>query len=94
MKLIGVPLRRPDFNEITAAAVLAAGLWVLAVGLAHVTRMDLTKGDAGALLLVMLWACMSTRMGIRVGAGGRHLVANVLGCGLLLAFYEFARTLF
>ena len=50
MKFIGVPLRRPGFNELTAAAVMGSGLWVLAVGLAHVTRMDLTKGDAGALL--------------------------------------------
>jgi hypothetical protein len=56
--------------------------------------MDLTKGDAGALLLVMLWACVSTRMGIRVGAGGRHLAANLLVSGVLLALYEVARTLF
>lgn len=94
MKFIGVPLRRPGFNELTAAAVMGSGLWVLAVGLAHITRMDLTKGDAGALLLVMLWACVSTRMGIRVGAGGRHLAANLLVSGGLLAFYELARSLF
>jgi hypothetical protein len=93
MKLIGVPLRRPGFNELTAAAVLGSGLWVLAVGLAHVARMDLSKGDAGALLLVMLWACVSARMGIRVGAGGRHLAANLLVSGALLACYELARTL-
>lgn len=94
MKLIGVPLRRPDFNEITAAAVMGSGLWVLAIGLMHFIRMDITKGDAGALLLVMLWACTSTRLGIRVGAGGRHLAANVVGCAVILALYEFARTLF
>lgn len=93
MKLIGVPLRRPDFNELTAAAVMGSGLWVMAVGLAHVARMDLNKGDAGALLLVMLWACVSTRMGIRVGAGGRHLAANLLVSGVLLAAYELARVL-
>lgn len=94
MKLIGVPLRRPDFNELTAAAVMGSGLWVLAVGLAHIARMDLGKGDAGALLLVMLWACVSTRMGIRVGAGSRHLAVNLLVSGVLLALYEFARTIF
>lgn len=94
MNLIGVPLRRPAFNELTAATVMGSGLWVLAVGLAHFARMDLTKGDAGALLLVMLWACVSTRMGIRVGAGGRHLAANLLVSGVLLALYEVARGLF
>lgn len=93
MKIIGVPLRRPGFNELTAAAVLGSGLWVLAVGVAHVARMELTKGDAGALLLVMLWACVSARMGIRVGAGGRHLAANLLVSSLLLGLYELARTL-
>lgn len=94
MNLIGVPLRRPGFNELTAATVMGSGLWVLAVGFAHFARMDLTKGDAGALLLVMLWACVSTRMGIRVGAGGRHLAANLLVSGVLLALYEVARGLF
>ncbi|HEY0818796.1 MAG TPA: hypothetical protein VGD46_08470 [Rhizobacter sp.] len=94
MKLIGVPLRRPGFNELTAAAVMGSGLWVLAVGLAHALRMDLTKADAGALLLVTMWACLSTRMGIRVGAGGRHLAVNLLVSAALLAAYELARTLF
>lgn len=94
MKFIGVPLRRPGFNELTAAAVMGSGLWVLAVGLAHVTRMELTKADAGALLLVMLWACVSARIGIRVGAGGRHLAANLVVSALLLAVYEVARGLF
>jgi hypothetical protein len=94
MKLIGVPLRRPDFNELTAAAVMGSGLWVLAVGLMHAARMDLTKGDAGALLLVMLWACMSTRFGIRVGAGSRHLAANLCVSAVLLGAYEVMRTLF
>ncbi len=94
MKIIGLPLRRPGFNELTAATVMGSGLWVLAVGVAHIARMDLTKGDAGALLLVMLWACVSARMGIRVGAGGRHLAANLVISGLLLGAYELARTLF
>lgn len=93
MKLIGVPLRRPDFNELTAAAVMGAGLWVLAVGLLRFTSLPLTKADAGALLLVMLWACMSARFGIRVGAGGRHLAANLAVSAALLALYEAARTL-
>lgn len=91
MKLIGVPLRRPDFNELTAAAVLGSGLWVLAVGVAHAASMNLTKADAGALLLVMLWACVSTRFGIRVNSGGRHLAANLTVSALLLGVYEFAR---
>jgi hypothetical protein len=94
MKIIGVPLRRPDFNEITAAAVMAAGLWVLAVGLMKVASVHLAKGDAGALLLVMLWACLSARFGIHVGQGGRHLAANVVVSAALLAVYEGLRTLF
>lgn len=94
MKLIGLPLRRPNFNEITAAAVMAAGLWVLAVGLMKVAQVQLAKGDAGALLVVMLWACLSARIGIRIDQGGRHLAANVVVSGLLLGVYEVLRTLF
>lgn len=94
MKLIGVPLRRPGFNELTAAAVMGSGLWVLAVGLAQATRMDLTRADAGALLLVLLWACVSTRMGIRVNEGGRHLAANLVVSAVLLGGYEIARNFF
>jgi hypothetical protein len=94
MKIIGVPLRRPDFNEITAAAVMGAGLWVLAVGLLKVSSVQLAKGDAGALLLVLLWACMSARFGIHIGQGGRHLAANVVVSALLLGAYEGLRTLF
>lgn len=93
MKLIGVPLRRPGFNELTAAAVMAVGLWVLAVGLLRATPVELSKGDAGALLLALLWACVSARLGIRVGEGGRHLAANLLGCAVLLGLYEAARML-
>ena len=93
MKLLGVPLRRPDFNELTASFVLGAGLWVFTVGLMRASQVELTKGDAGALLLVMLWACVSARMGIRVGQGGRHLAANFVGCGMLLGLYDVARVL-
>jgi hypothetical protein len=94
MKFIGVPLRRPAFNEITAAAVMGSGLWVLAVGVMHAARIELAKADAGALLVVMVWATVSARFGIRVGQGGRHLVANLVVSAALLAGYEVLRRLF
>lgn len=90
MKLIGIPLRRPAFAEITAAAVMAVGLWAAAVGLMLASRMALDRADAGALLLVLAWGCLSTRFGIRVGESGRHLLANLLGCALLLGLYQLA----
>ena len=33
MKLFGISLRKPNFGELTAAAVMATGLWVAAIGL-------------------------------------------------------------
>jgi hypothetical protein len=93
MKFIGVPLRRPAFNEITAAVVMGSGLWVLAVGAMHAARVELARADAGALLIVMLWAAVSARLGIRIGQGGRHLAANLLVSALLLAAYEGLRRL-
>lgn len=88
MKLIGIPLRRPAFAEFTAATIMAVGLWAAAVGLLLATRVDFDRADAGALLLALGWACLSTRMGIRVGQDRRHLVANLLGCTLLLGLYQ------
>ncbi len=93
MKFIGIPLRKPDFNELTAAAVMGAGLWMAAVGFMHAAQLELAKADAGALLLVCLWGCVSSRCGIRIGLGQRHLVANLLVSALLLSVYEGARVI-
>jgi hypothetical protein len=88
MKFLGIPLRKPGFNEFTAAVVMGVGLWVLAVGLAQWLQMGLAKPEAGALLVVALWATVSTRCGIRVGQGRRHLLANLAVSALLLAVYQ------
>ncbi|MGY4826951.1 hypothetical protein ACVNIS_00080 [Sphaerotilaceae bacterium SBD11-9] len=88
MQLLGIPLRKPAFNELTAATIMGAGLWVLAVGLMHVMHVDLGRADAGALLLVLLWGCVSVRVGIRVGQGQRHLLANLLVTAALLGAYQ------
>ncbi len=88
MKIIGIPLRAPRFNEITAAVIMGSGLWVLAVGLMRAAGVETGRADAGALLVVMLWGCVSARVGIRVGAGGRHLAANLLVTALLLGAYQ------
>lgn len=93
MKLIGIALHKPRFNELTAAAVMGAGLWTLAIGLLHLLQFEIGKADAGGLLLVVLWGCVSARVGIRIGLGHRHLVANLLVSASLLALYEGARAL-
>ncbi|HET7792299.1 MAG TPA: hypothetical protein VFL64_02845 [Rhizobacter sp.] len=90
MQLLGIPLRKPAFNELTAATIMGAGLWVLAVGVMHGLQLDLGAMDAGALLVVLLWGCISVRVGIRVGQGQRHLVANLLVTAALLGAYQSA----
>jgi hypothetical protein len=95
MKIIGVELRKPSFGEITAAAVLAAGLWMAIVALWRtVGAAPLDRIDAGALLLVVFWGCICVRLGIRVERGPRHLALNVAFCALLVAVYQAAVTLF
>jgi hypothetical protein len=91
MKILGIPLRRPSLDEITAATVMGVGLWVAAVGLMKALRVDFTLADAGALLLVLVWACNSVRLGIRIEQGRRHLLANLAVSALLLGLYETAR---
>ena len=88
MNLIGIPLRRPSFGELTAAAVMATGVWLAAIGLARVLNLPLDRVEAGALLLVVGWGCVSARLGIRIGMGHRHLLANLAVSALLLGAYQ------
>ncbi|MBC7990536.1 MAG: hypothetical protein H7Y19_13265 [Luteimonas sp.] len=93
MKLLGIPLRTPNTGELTAAAVMGTGLWVAAVGMLRAAEIEIGPFDAGALLLVVLWGCVSARLGIRIGHGRRHLLANVLASAGLLVLYHVAWTL-
>jgi hypothetical protein len=93
MTFFGIELRKPSFTEITAATVMAVGLWVGAVGFAQASGHALDGRDAGALLVVAVWACVGTRIGLKVAQGGRHLAANIGVSALLLGLYQGALTL-
>lgn len=93
MKLLGIPLHRPTFAELTSATILGAGLWIAAVGLLRVTHLELGRIDAGALLLVLVAGAVSARCGIRVDHGRRHLLANLVLSTVLLGAYQGAWTL-
>jgi hypothetical protein len=88
MMLFGIQLRRPTFNEVTAAAVMAVGLWVAVIGLAQVSGHALQARDAGALLVVSIWGCIGARLGVGIGKGGRHFAAHVGINAVLLALYQ------
>ena len=88
MKILGITLRKPSFNEITAAAVMATGLFVAALGLMRALHMAIDPIEAGALLLVMLWGCISVRLGIRIEQGKQHMVVNLVVSALLLGAYQ------
>ena len=75
MHLIGIPLRKPSHNELAASTVMAVGLWLAGLGLMQAAQAGLGRAEAGALLLVCLWGCLSARVGIRIDRGGRHLLA-------------------
>lgn len=93
MHFLGIPLRKPSFNELTASAILAVGLWLACVGLLHASGHPLGRLDAGAALLISAWSCLGARVGIRLDQGSRHLAANLVVSGLLLALYEGAQRL-
>lgn len=88
MHLIGIPLRRPSHDELAASTVMAVGLWLAGIALMQSSPVALSRVEAGALLVVCLWGCISARLGIRIERGGRHLLASVGGNALLLAAYE------
>lgn len=93
MKLLGIPLHRPTFAEVTSATILGAGLWIAAVGLLRLTPVALGRADAGALLLVLVAGAVSARCGIRVDHGRRHLLANLVLSAMLLGVYQGAWSL-
>lgn len=94
MKILGIELSKPSFNEVTASAVMAAGLWLTCVALFKVSEQPMDRIEAGAALLVIFWGCVGVRMGIRFDRGMRHVAANVLGGGVILGVYHFMVTLF
>ena len=87
MNLIGIPLRKPSSNELTASAVMGVGLWLACIGLMLAFNIPLNRADAGALLLVVAWGCLSARVGIRIDKGQRHVVAQVMVSAVLLGAY-------
>jgi hypothetical protein len=87
MRFFNIPARVPSFGELTAASVLAVGLWLAGCGLMYRIGSPLDKFDAGALLLLLEWTCVSIRAGIEPRLGGRHLVANLTGCAALISAY-------
>jgi hypothetical protein len=94
MKILGIQLSKPSFNEITASAIMAAGLWLAIVALWRVSEQPLDRIEAGAALLVVFWGCIGVRMGIRLDKGLRHLAANVLCGAAILAVYHGVMALF
>jgi hypothetical protein len=88
MNLFGITLRKPTFNETTAATVMGVGLWVACLGLMKASGRPMDLMEAGAALLMMVWACIGVRMGINVASGVRHLVANAFISAALLVAYQ------
>jgi hypothetical protein len=93
MTFLGIKLRRPSFNEVTAATVMAVGIWLAVIGLAQVSGNALEARDAGALLVVSVWGCVGVRLGVGFGKGGRHLAAHIGVSAVLLAIYQGALVL-
>ncbi len=93
MKILGIQLSKPSFSELTASAVMAAGLWLACMAAWKVSEHAMNRADAGAALLVIFWACIGVRLGIRLDKGVRHLAANMLCAGAILAVYQGVITL-
>jgi hypothetical protein len=94
MKIFDIQLRKPSFNEVTAAAVMALGIWLMAVELLKASGSPLSRVDAGAALLVVFWGCVCVRLGIRVDRGLAHLALNVFFGGAIVLVYQALVSLF
>ena len=94
MKILGIQLRKPSFDEVTASAVMAAGLWLAYIALMKVGGEAFDPVQSGAVLLIIFWGCVCVRFGIHVGRGLQHLVLNIAFGGALLVLYQGAVSLF
>ena len=88
MKLFGIALRKATFNEITAAAVLGTGLWMVGLGFAHASGHALDIREAGALLLVTAWACIAVRIGLGIDQGRAISWSTSASSRVLLGAYD------
>ena len=88
MKIFDIELRKPSFNEVTAATIMGVGLWLACLGGAAALGHSMTRVDAGAALLVILWGCLSVRFGVHIGQSRSHLLANVGVTAALLLLYQ------
>lgn len=87
MTLFGITTRVPSFAEVTAATLMALGLWLAGIALIWRFSDVPTAFEAGALLLVLAWGCIGARVGIRPDRGSRHLLANFAVSAALLGLY-------
>lgn len=90
MLLLGIPTRRPSFDELTAASVMAIGLWLLTAALLWRFGESPSRFDAGAALVVIWWGSVAACLGVRPNRGARHLMVNVAVSALLLGGYSLA----
>lgn len=88
MKILDIQINKPSFAEVTAAAVMAAGVWLACMALLRVSEQPMDRIEAGAALLVIFWSCVAVRMGIRIDRGVRHLALNVLFGAAILVLYH------
>lgn len=93
MTLFGIDWRKPTFNEFTAATVMAVGLWTAAIGFAYAAGHALDTTEAGALLVMCVWGCIGTRLGLDMGRDSRHVAVHVGVSAVLLGLYQAAVTL-
>jgi len=86
VKSLGISLRKPALAGLRVASVLAVVLWAAAMAVLLAGHVELGGAGAVALLLALAW----TGLGMRLGQGRHHLLANLLGCTLLLGVYQLA----
>lgn len=84
MKILGIPLRRPSFGDVTKSAILAtAMLLILMTVSAFLGRTPRTE-DKVTWLLLAFWGGVSSTCGLTPARGWRHL-ALLISVGIIIA---------
>lgn len=86
MMIFGIELHKPTLQSLTGACLVGVLLWVVIV-FAGVGSM--TSNEAGAILVAIMFGCVSNSIGIDVTKGFKPLLLNVVGSTSVLLTYHY-----
>jgi hypothetical protein len=79
VKLLGVELRKPTFDEITSTTFTATMALAVILLLCAAVGVQMSRGNVVAIFVYALWSGLAVDLGFRRDTGWRYLVVVFVG---------------